>query len=151
MDRYGTRNVLIVALSLVCIGSTIITIGGYKKSFDLMLLGRAIYGMGSETTSGTQSTFVSQWFFDVEQSLAMGLSMSVPYVVSFWGGSQNYANYKSGGIGYAFALDTVFCVFSLITGIVLFFLDRWVKKEDCACTSKENNDQKENKNLEEEN
>ena len=97
-------------------------------------MGRAIYGIGSETTSATQSAFVSQWFYDQELSLAMGLSMSVPYVVSFIGGSQNYANYKSGGIGYAFALDTLFCVISLMAGIILFFLDRKVRQMDCACS-----------------
>ena len=53
MDRYGTRNVLMVTMSLVCFGSLIITLGGYQKSFNLLLLGRAVYGMGSETTSAT--------------------------------------------------------------------------------------------------
>jgi MFS family permease len=49
MDKIGYEKVLIIVLSLVSVGQIVVALGAYLDSFKLMLIGRAIYGSGSET------------------------------------------------------------------------------------------------------
>ena len=74
IDSAGYYAGLIISSVIVTIGQTIIAVGGYQGSFHLMLVGRFIFGIGSETLWVVQALYVSNWFFDQELSLAMGIS-----------------------------------------------------------------------------
>lgn len=49
MDKYGNGLTLIVVLSALSIGQIVMAYGGFLKSFNTLVAGRALYGMGSET------------------------------------------------------------------------------------------------------
>lgn len=49
LDRFGARKMLLSFTILVVIGQAICTAGGYYNSFNLMLVGRAIFGLGAES------------------------------------------------------------------------------------------------------
>ena len=51
----------------------------------MLLLGRMVQGLGGETLYIVQIVFVSNWFFDQEISLAMGVCQ-IGMFVSFLGG-----------------------------------------------------------------
>jgi MFS family permease len=49
VDKIGTRNALIIFYTFLVLGQGIFMIGGYRKNFHLMLVGRTIYGLGCES------------------------------------------------------------------------------------------------------
>jgi len=54
---------LFLAFTLfLLVGQFFFALGGVYKSFPLMLLGRAIYGLGGENMSVAQSSLVAEWF-----------------------------------------------------------------------------------------
>ena len=53
------------------------SLGAFSKTFEIMLLGRTIIGFGSETLFVVIATVVSEWFFDLETSLAFGIYLGV--------------------------------------------------------------------------
>ena len=95
-------------------------------NFNLMLLGRAIYGAGSETLYCCQMVIVTRWFYDKELSFALGVSIGLPNVIAFAGGFYNYRAYKLYGMGNAFMIDAFACALSLAAGVMLIKLDQKV-------------------------
>lgn len=53
-------------------------------NFNLMLLGRFVYGIGSENLQAT--LLIVEWFLHFELSLAMGLSEILPLCASLYAG-----------------------------------------------------------------
>ena len=51
--------------------------GAQKDVFGLMLFGRTIFGMGTETLMLVQMVDIAYWFIDKEFSLAVGISQFV--------------------------------------------------------------------------
>lgn len=47
-----------------------------------MILGRVVFGMGSESLNISQNSIMAQWFKDKEISLAIGLCISIPKIGS---------------------------------------------------------------------
>jgi len=51
LDKIGVRLGLLIFSFVVVIGQTLFMIGGYNKSYSLMLLGRIVFGLGGENTN----------------------------------------------------------------------------------------------------
>jgi MFS family permease len=49
LDKIGARNGLLLFSFFLCIGQAIFTIGGFQKSFTIMIVGRFFYGCGCES------------------------------------------------------------------------------------------------------
>ena len=49
LDKIGTRNGLILFTVILTAGQGIFMWGGYRESFQLMLIGRTIFGIGCES------------------------------------------------------------------------------------------------------
>jgi len=64
LNKMGHHLGLFLTSLLVTIGTSIIAYGGYNNHFDMILLGRTIFGMGAETLWVIQAVFVSNWFYD---------------------------------------------------------------------------------------
>ena len=71
---------------MVVIGQGIITIGAYTNSFNQMLIGRALFGIGAESMYVGQSTMVSEWFINFELSFAISLISCIPLFGSLLNG-----------------------------------------------------------------
>lgn len=52
-------------------------LGGYADSFDQMLAGRVVFGMGGESMQVAQSSIISLWFKGKELAFALGLNLSI--------------------------------------------------------------------------
>jgi MFS family permease len=96
----------------------------------LLILGRALYGVGCESMFVTQAVFTTAWFQDSEISLAMGISASFPMLVSFSSGIIYPRIYKHHDLETAFFLGSVVCIFSLIVSMVLVVLDKRADAHD---------------------
>lgn len=82
IQKIGKGNGLILTSFLVTVGQVLSSIGGFTKSFALLIFGRALYGIGGETMYVIRQCYIAKWFYDQEFSLAQGISMSPPYVLS---------------------------------------------------------------------
>ena len=47
-DKLGTRNGLMLFTFVVCIGQGLLMLGGYNMSFNTLLIGRIVFGVGCE-------------------------------------------------------------------------------------------------------
>lgn len=64
----------------VMVGQGLVTYGGYTLNFEMLLVGRFIYGIGCENQIYT--IMIVEWFYNFELSLGMGLSEVLPLVAS---------------------------------------------------------------------
>lgn len=49
VDKVGVRLALIGFTSVLTLGQMIFTIGGYKASYTIMMVGRFVFGLGGES------------------------------------------------------------------------------------------------------
>jgi MFS family permease len=76
LDRFGIRKAGTVYVSLILLGSIITSLGA-GKSFLIMLIGRMIFGVGSEATLLVTNKVIARWFKGKELGFAYGLNITV--------------------------------------------------------------------------
>ena len=74
IDRIGTRKASILFSSLVFLGALIVAAA---KSFPLMLAGRVLFGIGSESMIVAQSSILAKWFKGKELAFAFGVALTI--------------------------------------------------------------------------
>jgi len=67
---------------ILTIGQGVFTIGGYKDSYLIMMIGRFIFGLGGESMTVCQSAIVASWFQGKELSFAFGINLSIARIGS---------------------------------------------------------------------
>lgn len=117
---------------MLTIGQFVFALGGLQNKFWLMLVGRAIFGLGGECMSVAQSAIVSRWFKGKELSFAFGLNLSVARLGSVLNGIilPRVAQAHDNKIGEALFIGFGVCLFSLFMGICLCVVDYWADKKD---------------------
>ena len=76
LDRIGVRKAGTLYAFLILFGSLLTTIGA-GRSFVLMLVGRAIFGIGSEAAILVTNKVIARWFKGRELGFAFGLNITV--------------------------------------------------------------------------
>lgn len=75
-DRYGRKKLIIISLSVICVGSVISVIAAATPpnvfSYTFMLVGRAIQGFGAGGTSPLALTVIGDVFSGRKRSTALG-------------------------------------------------------------------------------
>eukprot|EP00796_Vickermania_ingenoplastis_P008633 gene8633-6064_t len=125
IDRYvGLRRSLLLFSALVFAGAFIFGFGVRMANYPLMVLGRVVYGLGGESLSVAQSTFLSRWFSkDSGMSFAFGITISFARVGSSFNFLVSPVIATHSGIFAAISIGTVLCFISLLAGVVLYGLD----------------------------
>jgi len=82
LDRVGIRKAGMLFVTL-CVNGVLMTAIGGSQSFQLMLLGRILYGMGAESLSVTQIKVLSKWFMGKEFAFAVGLHVTLVRLGNF--------------------------------------------------------------------
>jgi len=121
---------LIIFTVILTIGQLVFAIGGYKNSYEIMMLGRFIFGLGGESMTVSQSAIVSSWFAGKELSFAFGINLSVARIGSSINGPVETAAADSHGVGYALLIGFFICCFSLLMALGLVWIDWWAAKKD---------------------
>jgi len=75
-DYLGVRFAVNVFGTIVVIGQGIFALGAYKESFNVMIAGRFVYGLGGESLTVSQLPFLAKWFTGPQLSLAYGITKS---------------------------------------------------------------------------
>ena len=84
VDRHGAPLCLTVFAATVFTGSVLLSVGVAIKSWEVMYLGRFVFGLGGESLCVAQSTILSDWFEGREVEFAMGIGQSALLLGSFW-------------------------------------------------------------------
>jgi MFS family permease len=76
LDRLGVRKAGTFYAFLILLGSLVTSLGA-GKSFLVMLIGRMIFGFGSEATLLVTNKVIARWFKGKELGFAFGLNITV--------------------------------------------------------------------------
>jgi len=96
-----------------------------------MLMGRFLFGIGSECAYVVQNNACIEWFSNTKHlALAMGISTTVARLGSILAFDTESAIAKE--MGYKFGLFVAFftCCLSLSSALVYSFMDKWAKKQE---------------------
>ena len=121
---------LILFTVVLTIGQAVFTIGGYKASYWIMMLGRFIFGLGGECMTVAQSAIVSCWFRGKELSFAFGINLSVARIGSSINGPVETSAAENVSVGFALLIGFFICCFSLVMAFILVWIDAWAAKKD---------------------
>ncbi|KAF9989010.1 hypothetical protein BGZ75_007920 [Mortierella antarctica] len=77
VDKFGPQTVLLGLSSCVCIGQTIFSIGVQSRRVWMMLVGRAIFGIGGESCGVAQASITTMQFKGHELAFALGLNLCI--------------------------------------------------------------------------
>ena len=122
IDYLGVRKASMIFSILVAIGSAIVA---YADSVTLLLVGRFIFGAGSEPLVVAQSAILSRWFKGKELALSFGIALTISRLgtlFSFNMGELIVSHF--GGYRYALIAALLFCLISLAANIIYVFMDR---------------------------
>ena len=96
-----------------------------------MLLGRIIFGIGSESLTVSQTSIVSMWFKNQELAFALSLNFSIPKLGSSLNSLITPRLYNYGnGLALPLLIGAGICVISWFCGIFLCFMDRRNEKQE---------------------
>lgn len=128
----GIRLGAIIFLILLLIGQYTLAFGALTGQFWLMQLGRFIYGLGGESLSVAQNTYVVAWFQGRELNVVFGLQVAVSRAGSalayniiqqlFESISKDYSSKTA--LSYVLMIAGLSCVLSFITSLILAYMDK---------------------------
>jgi len=131
-DKIGIRVALILFDLLVVTGSCIFAIGCNKDNvnFTTMLIGRFIFGLGSETQFVCKTAIIAHWFRGREMGFAFGVGLTAARLGSVFAGiiEPNVADAR--GVEAAAWVGCGFCVFSFLNAMGMVCVDKKVEEND---------------------
>lgn len=133
IDRVlGIRIGAILFLVLLLIGQVILALGAFSNQFWIMQLGRFVYGLGGESLSVAQNTYVVSWFQGSLLNAVFGLQITVSRAGSTLAlvtmepiyNATRIHNEPRDALGYTFLIAATTCAISLMVAVVLALLDK---------------------------
>lgn len=128
----GIRIGAIVFLVLLLIGQVILALGAFSNQFWMMQLGRFVYGLGGESLSVAQNTYVVSWFQGSLLNAVFGLQITVSRAGSTLAlvtmepiyNATRAHNEPRDALGYTFLIAATTCAISLVVAVILALLDK---------------------------
>lgn len=133
IDKFlGIRLGAIIFLAILVLGQLLFACGAFTGLFWIMQLGRFVYGLGGESLSVAQNTYVVSWFKGNELNTVFGFQITVSRAGSTLAYNTMHPIYDharmsyspQSALGYALLLAGLTCVLSLITSIILALQDK---------------------------
>eukprot|EP01114_Cavostelium_apophysatum_P017357 TRINITY_DN5142_c0_g1_i2.p1 TRINITY_DN5142_c0_g1~~TRINITY_DN5142_c0_g1_i2.p1 ORF type:complete len:464 (-),score=100.94 TRINITY_DN5142_c0_g1_i2:765-2156(-) len=125
VDKLGLRKSTFLFSFLVALGAAIFCIGPYFQNVYVCLVGRFIFGLGSESSYVAQDTITAIWFNGKELSMAMGFVGSAGRLGEFF--TYYFLPQISillGDYKWAFLISAGACVVSLLAAIIYIIVDK---------------------------
>jgi len=128
----GIRLGAIVFLALLLLGQSMFAYGAYSGQFWLMQLGRFVYGLGGESLSVAQNTYVVAWFKGRELNTVFGFQITISRAGSTLAFNTmqpiyNYARASlsaQAALGYTLMIAGLTCVLSFAVSLILALQDK---------------------------
>ncbi|OQR97464.1 Major Facilitator Superfamily (MFS) [Achlya hypogyna] len=119
VDRLGARLCLMMFATAITVGQIVFAFGCSISQFNIMLLGRVLFGLGGESLGVAQSTLVASWFKNKELArLGSVFNNELSPVLA--------TDYN---VSSALWMGVVMCGVSLIAALILIPID---KRADAA-------------------
>ncbi len=126
IDRLGTRKASMLFSILVFFGAAIVA---GAKSVPLLLLGRFIFGAGSEPLVVAQSSILSKWFKGKELALSFGIALTVSRLGTLFAFNTGELIAKHfGSYRYSLLAAVIFSGISLLANIIYVIMDSYGEK-----------------------
>ncbi|KAF9964046.1 hypothetical protein BGZ70_007003 [Mortierella alpina] len=119
VDRFGPQAVLLGLSSCVCIGQTIFALGVQSRQVWMMLVGRAIFGIGGESCGVAQASITTMQFKGHELAFALGLNLCIARFGSVVNTLITPWAEQRWGVPTAIWIGTLSCVASFMSAVVL--------------------------------
>ncbi|CAO3572213.1 unnamed protein product [Mortierella alpina] len=119
VDRFGPQAVLLGLSSCVCIGQTIFALGVQSRQVWMMLVGRAIFGIGGESCGVAQASITTMQFKGHELAFALGLNLCIARFGSVVNTLITPWAEQRWGVPTAIWIGTLSCVVSFMSAVVL--------------------------------
>lgn len=122
IDLIGTRLATIIFATLVTIGAAIVA---FAPNVVVLMIGRFIFGAGSESLVVAQSAILARWFKGKELALSFGIALTISRLGTLFSFNtealiaKHFGNYKA-----ALWAAVIFCAFSLIAAFVYAVMDK---------------------------
>ncbi len=122
IDLIGTRLATIIFGTLVTIGAAIVA---FAPNVTVLMIGRFIFGAGSESLVVAQSAILARWFKGKELALSFGIALTISRLGTLFSFNtealiaQHFGNYKA-----ALWAAVIFCAFSLAAAFVYALMDK---------------------------
>jgi len=131
IDRLGVRVGVALFSFILIIGQAVFTFGAATSSFNIMLVGRVIFGLGGECLNVAQSVVTTKWFMGKELALALGATLCVARL----GSSLNSffapkIYYWSNALYAPLLVGVILCIFSFLIGLGLNYLDKKADEQE---------------------
>ena len=123
VDRVGVRFSLFLFSLLVLAGQIVCVLGAAAGSLPLLLLGRAIFGLGGESISVAQNAIVTEWFSGAELAMALGANLSIGRVGSVVNNCVSPYIAHRASLTSAFGFGAVLCAGSFLCALALNVVD----------------------------
>ncbi len=129
LDRIGVRKAGTLYAFLILLGSLLTSLGA-GKSFILMLVGRAIFGFGSEAAILVTNKVIARWFKGRELGFAFGLNITVMRLgtILALNSSAQIAD-SLGSWRYSVWAGTAVMLVSFVLFLIYLMIDRNVDEE----------------------
>lgn len=129
VDTLGLRRCISIFSVLVCIGQASFAIGVGLCSYWVAILGRGLFGIGSESLLCkiyvvVQVGVVTKWFLNKELGMALAMNISIydlGSVFNQW--VEPILNVYTGSIDFGLWFGFLLCVCSMLCGVALNCLD----------------------------
>lgn len=129
VDILGFRRCISLFSVLVCIGQALFALGVGLSSYWVAILGRGIYGIGTESLickiyTVVQVGVITNWFMNKELGMALALNVSIydlGSVFNQW--MEPILNVYTGSIDLGLWFGLLLCLCSLVCGAALNYLD----------------------------
>lgn len=121
IDRIGTRLASIILSVFVVLGAAIVALA---PSLTIAMVGRFIFGAGSESLIVAQSAILARWFRGKELALSFGITLAIARLGTLF--SFNSVSSVASRFGWVTALWVAagLCVVSLACALVYWGMDR---------------------------
>ena len=122
IDLIGTRLATIIFATLVTIGAAIVA---FAPNVTVLMIGRFIFGAGSESLVVAQSAILARWFKGKELALSFGIALTISRLGTLFSFNtealiaKHFGNYKA-----ALWAAVLFCGFSLLAAFIYAIMDK---------------------------
>lgn len=138
-DKIGSRKAAIIFTLIMFVGTLIVALSPYitlqsvftqNKALFWMLIGRFLFGLGSESLIVAQSAIIGRWFKGKELALAFGLNLTISRLgtfCAFWTFGSIAERTRS--IDPVLWAGAIFCLISVLTVIIYGLLESKAPKD----------------------
>ncbi|CAO3702999.1 unnamed protein product [Rhizopus stolonifer] len=130
IDMFGSVWGTLAVNFVVIIGSLLTALAAKYHSFELMVAGRVIFGIGSGLIVTMQESILSKWFRTQNLAIAIGLQLSISRLATFLGTLvANPIAKTTGDWVWAFWLSFIICCFSIIMNVIYALVVRHLRRD----------------------